>query len=142
MEQPWDAAVVAAGTGATAAGLLLGLKGTTNLYVANALKGFNMEPAIEHQLNLALNDSAWSSELAAQCPVWNDAHLGGFGQIPESLQVFIRKWETETGIPLDAVYTAKALHRLQQAWREDRVWQGRRVLFIHTGGLQGTRSWR
>jgi 1-aminocyclopropane-1-carboxylate deaminase/D-cysteine desulfhydrase-like pyridoxal-dependent ACC family enzyme len=142
LERPWDAVVVAAGTGATAAGLLLGLKGTAHLYVANSLKGFDMGPAIEHQLNLALNDSTWSRELAARCIVWNDAHLGGFGQIPEFLQSFIGLWEGETGIPLDGVYTGKALHRLEQAWREDPDWSGRRVLFIHTGGLQGNRSWR
>ena len=53
---------------------------TAHLYVANSLKGFDMGPAIEHQLNLALNDSSWSRELAARCIVWNDAHLGGFGQ--------------------------------------------------------------
>ena len=142
LERPWDAVVVAAGTGATAAGLLLGLKGTTRLCVTNVLKGFDMWPAIEHQLNLAVNDSQWSSELAARCTVWNDAHMGGFGQIPESLKSFIRGWEAETGIALDGVYTAKALHRLLQAWREDTDWNGRRVLFIHTGGLQGNRSWR
>ena len=142
LERPWDTVVVAAGTGATAAGLLLGLKGTANLYVANALKGFDMGPAIQHQLNLALNDSTWSKELADRCTVWNDAHLGGFGQIPENLQSFIGSWEGETGIPLDGVYTGKALHRLVQAWREDPAWSGQRVLFIHTGGLQGNRSWR
>jgi 1-aminocyclopropane-1-carboxylate deaminase/D-cysteine desulfhydrase-like pyridoxal-dependent ACC family enzyme len=43
---------------------------------------------------------------------------------------------------LDGVYTAKALNRMQQAWGEDPDWKGRRVLFIHTGGLQGNRSWR
>jgi 1-aminocyclopropane-1-carboxylate deaminase/D-cysteine desulfhydrase-like pyridoxal-dependent ACC family enzyme len=142
LEQPWDAVVVAAGTGATAAGLLLGLKGTAKLYVANVLKGFDMGSAIEHQLTLALNDSTWSHELGAQCTVWNDAHLGGFGQIHESLQRFIGGWEAETRIPLDGVYTGKALLRLEEAWREDPDWSGRRVLFIHTGGLQGNRSWR
>ena len=55
---------------------------------------------------------------------------------------FIGSWEGETGIPLDGVYTGKALHRLVQAWREDPAWSGQRVLFIHTGGLQGNRSWR
>ena len=133
LERPWDAVVVAAGTEATAAELLLGLKGTANLYVANALKGFDMGPAIQHQLNLALNDSTWSKELADRC-TWNDAHLGG-SAIPESLQSFIVHGG-ETGVPLDGVYTGKALRRLEQAWREDPDWSGRRVLFIHTGRLR------
>ena len=142
IEKPWDAVVVSAGTGATAAGILLGLKGTAPLYVANALKGFDMRQNIERQLNLALNDSEWSSEIAGGCNVWNDAHLGGFGQISKSTQSFIEKWKAETGILLDGVYTAKTLIRMQLAWRKSPAWKNRRVLFIHTGGLQGNRSWQ
>jgi 1-aminocyclopropane-1-carboxylate deaminase len=142
LETPWDAVVVSAGTGATAAGMLLGLKGSAPLYVASALKGGDMKVHIERQLAYALNDAEWSREAVADCRVWDDAHAGGFGRIDVAVKAFIADWERETGIPLDGVYTAKALMRLHRAWTENSDWRGRRILFVHTGGLQGNRSWR
>ncbi len=42
------------------------------------------------------------------------------------------------GIILDPVYTGKALHGLLGEMAADpEAWRGRRVLFVHTGGLLG-----
>lgn len=44
----------------------------------------------------------------------------------------------QTGIVLDPVYTGKAVHCMLHAMRQDpQHWRGRRVLFVHTGGLLG-----
>lgn len=41
-----------------------------------------------------------------------------------------------SGIVLDPVYSGKALHCLLERMREQpEAWRGKRVLFIHTGGL-------
>lgn len=41
-----------------------------------------------------------------------------------------------TGIILDPVYSGKAIHGLMSELRKaPEAWAGRRVLFIHTGGL-------
>ena len=41
-----------------------------------------------------------------------------------------------TGIILDPVYSGKALHYLlQDIGRAPAEWSGRRILFVHTGGL-------
>jgi hypothetical protein len=43
-----------------------------------------------------------------------------------------------TGIVLDPVYSGKAMHQLLHDFKADpETWQGRKVLFIHTGGLLG-----
>lgn len=43
-----------------------------------------------------------------------------------------------TGIILDPVYTGKAVHAMLKDFREHPdVWKGKRVLFIHTGGIFG-----
>lgn len=43
-----------------------------------------------------------------------------------------------TGVVLDPVYSGKALHGLLEEMRRDAsAWAGRRVLFVHTGGLLG-----
>ena len=45
---------------------------------------------------------------------------------------------TSTGIVLDPVYTGKAVHGLLSEIAADpEAWRGRKVLFIHTGGLLG-----
>ena len=41
------------------------------------------------------------------------------------------------GLILDPVYTGKALWGLARAVRDDGRWVGKRVLFVHTGGLPG-----
>lgn len=142
LARPADAFVVSAGTGATAAGLVLGLKGASKLYVASALKGSDLSVLIEDRLTEALADRSWARELAATMHVWNDAHCGGFGTIPPEVQAFIYRWEAETKIPLDGVYTAKTLMRLQAFLEQSDELHGKRILFVHTGGLQGNRSWR
>ena len=43
-----------------------------------------------------------------------------------------------TGIILDPVYSGKAVHAMLGEMRRDpQAWAGRRVLFVHTGGLLG-----
>ena len=60
----------------------------------------------------------------------------------------LESWEEETGIPLDALYTAKlvlALRRRLEDTGGNRpafLSAGSRILLVHTGGLQGNRSWR
>lgn len=45
---------------------------------------------------------------------------------------------TSTGIVLDPVYTGKAVHgMLSEMAADPEAWRGRKVLFIHTGGLLG-----
>ncbi len=142
LNNPWDAVIVSAGTGATAAGVLLGLQNSSRLYVGSALKGAQMEQHMEALLERTLYDATWASELMSTAEVWNDAHSGGFGTISSEVKLFIETWEKETSVPLEGVYTAKSLMRLQRHLATRNHLHGKRVLFIHTGGLQGNRSWR
>lgn len=50
----------------------------------------------------------------------------------------IQRVAIDTGVLLDPVYTGKAVHGLlQDMARAPDQWRGRRVLFVHTGGLLG-----
>lgn len=50
----------------------------------------------------------------------------------------VRKFSATTGIVLDPVYSGKALKGMLEDMAENpKEWEGRRVLFIHTGGLLG-----
>jgi 1-aminocyclopropane-1-carboxylate deaminase len=45
-------------------------------------------------------------------------------------------------MPLEPVYTAKALWALRDAVGKGSLRSGSRVVFVHTGGLQGWRAGR
>lgn len=63
----------------------------------------------------------------------------GFGQADPELLDFINDVEKTTGLPLDPVYTGKTLFFLQQQVQAGHIAKGTRIVFIHTGGLQGRR---
>jgi len=55
------------------------------------------------------------------------------------LLLLLQEVAEATGVILDPVYTGKAVHALLSEIRRDpSSWEGRRVLFWHTGGLLGT----
>jgi 1-aminocyclopropane-1-carboxylate deaminase/D-cysteine desulfhydrase-like pyridoxal-dependent ACC family enzyme len=53
---------------------------------------------------------------------------------------FITEIETSYNLPLDQVYTGKALFGLLDLIARDTFTSGERILFVHTGGLQGRGS--
>lgn len=144
--QPWDAVVVSAGTGATAAGVLIALKGTCPLFIGNALKGVDMRASLEQRLDETLLDRDFGKDLLENAVFWNEAHAGGFAKMSPELSAFEKAWGLEIPWPLDRVYTLKTMLALSQTLRrplDERpksLQPGKRILFIHTGGLQGNRS--
>tara|TARA_B110000285_G_scaffold201421_1_gene236056 strand:+ start:188 stop:1276 length:1089 start_codon:yes stop_codon:yes gene_type:complete len=148
IESPWDAILVSAGTGATAAGLAIAMKGASPLVVCSALKGWRPLEAIETLIASTLNDEVWAHELMDNIHAWEDAHEGGFAKRTPELMACLTSWEDETGLQLDALYTGKlvlALSRILISNSPSRprfLASGSRILLMHTGGLQGNRSWR
>ena len=69
-----------------------------------------------------------------------DASRGGFGRFDASLARFMVETERVSGLPLEPVYTAKALLALRGEVEAGRFPRGTRLLFVHTGGLQGRRA--
>lgn len=146
LERPWDAIIVSAGTGTTAAGLAIGLRGVSHLFIGNALKGVDMSDAVQKHIESALMDAQWAAEIMENVTSWNDAHQGGFGKITPIVEDFMQQFQTETGVELDGIYTAKTLIKLQSVLsvpselRSEKLQRKSRVLFIHSGGIQGNRS--
>ncbi|NVK36379.1 MAG: 1-aminocyclopropane-1-carboxylate deaminase/D-cysteine desulfhydrase, partial [Gammaproteobacteria bacterium] len=58
----------------------------------------------------------------------------------QELIEFIQLVETETNLKLDPVYTGKAFYALVDLMKSGKIDKGSRVLFLHTGGLQGFRN--
>lgn len=64
-------------------------------------------------------------------------HFGGYGKVSEDLINFINSFKKETNIPLDPIYTGKMMYGLMEMIREDYFTPETKILFVHTGGLQG-----
>ena len=145
---PWDAILVAAGTGTTAAGMAIGLRGACPLIVCSALKGWKPLEAMQTLIQSTVNDGLWADGLLENIASWEDAHEGGFAKRSPELMECMDAWESETHIELDAVYTGKLVLALKRRLEMDLVnrpaflSRGARILMLHSGGLQGNRSWK
>ena len=129
----YDGWWLAAGTGTTLAGLMLGEAGRRRVYGALAVpEDHGVAPQVEAILQ--------AGGLLARNVELIDASRGGFARVDDALLGFMRASEAASGLPLEPLYTAKALMVLEQAVKEGLITQGRRLVFVHTGGLQGRRG--
>jgi 1-aminocyclopropane-1-carboxylate deaminase len=124
---------LACGTGTTLAGLVLAEAGAHPVHGALAVPDdHGVAPQVESILQAAGHGNG-SYELLG-------ASRGGFAKVDPALLAFIEQTEQTSGIPLEPVYTGKALLALKQQVEAGRFTIGTRLIFIHTGGLQGRRG--
>lgn len=128
VSEAFDYIAVSAGTGCTASGILKGIKDNqlkTKLIVFSALKGQFLKNVIAQQAQH--NEFHFTDEYC----------FGGFAKINEELMEFIKNFEKTTTIPLDYVYNGKLVYGLKNLGDKRFFKSEEKVLWIHTGGLQG-----
>ncbi|MFJ5296645.1 1-aminocyclopropane-1-carboxylate deaminase/D-cysteine desulfhydrase [Pseudomonas sp. NPDC088368] len=125
----YDGWWLACGTGTTLAGLVLAEDGVRKVFGAMAVP--EAHGVAENVVAILGADGGYKLL---------DASRGGFAKVDEVLLGFIATSESQSGVPLEPLYTGKALLALQQAVEAGRFAQGTRLIFVHTGGLQGKRS--
>jgi 1-aminocyclopropane-1-carboxylate deaminase len=124
---------LACGTGTTLAGLVLAEAGARHVYGALALpEDHGVAAQVESILQQAGQRSGGYTLI--------DASRGGFAKVDPALLAFIEQTEQASGVPLEPLYTAKALLVLKQQVEAGRFTPGTRLLFVHSGGLQGRRA--
>ncbi|MEA1604354.1 1-aminocyclopropane-1-carboxylate deaminase/D-cysteine desulfhydrase [Pseudomonas spirodelae] len=126
----YDAWWLAAGTGTTLAGLLLGEAAAHPVHAALAVPA---DHGVEQQVQAIVEAAAMPIgpyHLHAAC-------RGGFAKVDAELLGFMQAAEAEGGVPLEPLYTAKALMALRQQVEAGYFARGSRLVFVHTGGLQG-----
>lgn len=129
----YDACWLAAGTGTTLAGLVLAEAGRHKVYGAQVVPaGHGVEPQIRQILQQAGQVDAGYQLL--------DASRGGYARIDAELAGFIAAAEQTAQLPLEACYTGKALLALRQQAELGLFSSGSRLVFLHTGGMQGRRA--
>ncbi|WDY56497.1 1-aminocyclopropane-1-carboxylate deaminase/D-cysteine desulfhydrase [Pseudomonas sp. PSKL.D1] len=125
----FDAWWLAAGTGTTLAGLVLAEAGRRAVHGALAVP-------MDHGVPQAVAELA-----GAHGYQLHDACRGGFAKLDDELLAFIDTTEQQTGVPLEALYTGKALMALRDQVQAGLFVPGTRLVFVHTGGLQGRRGY-
>ncbi|WP_252091227.1 pyridoxal-phosphate dependent enzyme [Pseudomonas sp. MWU13-3659] len=125
----YDAWWLAAGTGTTLAGLVLAEAGEHEVHGALAVPRDHGVPETVEAL------------AGLQGYRLHEACRGGFARIDDTLLAFIEQTEHLTGMPLEALYTGKALLALRDQVEAGRFRPGTRLVFLHTGGLQGRRGY-
>jgi 1-aminocyclopropane-1-carboxylate deaminase/D-cysteine desulfhydrase-like pyridoxal-dependent ACC family enzyme len=80
------------------------------------------------------------NEAKNRIEILHDYHFGGYAKHTKLLIDFMNRIFTTHNLPLDFVYTAKALYALYHLAENKYFIPGSNILFIHSGGLQGNRS--
>ena len=124
---------LACGTGTTLAGLVLAEAGEHPVYGALAVPD---DHGVAQQVQRIVQEAG----LVDVAYELIDASRGGFAKVDPLLLEFIEQTEQASGIPLEPLYTGKALLALKQQVGAGRFARGTRLIFIHTGGLQGRRG--
>jgi len=129
------------GTGATQAGLVLGLK-LLGLYgevkVVGISNGRTAEEVKERVSKLVAEASGIIGADVSADPeeviVYDRYTFGGYGAVTKEVVETIRYVASEEGILLDPVYTAKGFYGLMDLVERGEIERGSTVVFIHTGG--------
>ncbi len=102
------------------------------------VKPRSSDERLEAEINHWLTQSGAGA--TARWGVNYDFHAGGYAKLPTALLDFMLDFESQTGIALDPVYTAKMLWGIESLAAQGRWRAGDNVLALHTGGLQGRRG--
>ncbi|SNY25121.1 1-aminocyclopropane-1-carboxylate deaminase [Pseudomonas sp. LAMO17WK12:I6] len=124
---------LACGTGTTLAGLVLAEAGERAVYGALAVPE-------DHGVAAQVEAIVRETDMAMTNYALFDASRGGFAKVDPVLLEFIDKTEQSSGVPLEPLYTGKALLMLKEQIEAGRFEPGTRLIFVHTGGLQGRRG--
>jgi 1-aminocyclopropane-1-carboxylate deaminase len=135
----YDHVFVAQGTTTTSCGVLLSLPEHSTLNVVPVLKGFDVFTEMKQLLNYSLFDEELTEDLLNKVVVHSESHFGGYGKYNKELLTFIKHFYRDFKVKLDPIYTGKVIFQLFQLI-EKGDFQNQSILFIHTGGIQGTNS--
>lgn len=133
-QSSFDYVICACGTATTLSGLICASEDPIKLIGVPVLKAQKwMGQEIGDYLNqLNIKKSNWQ--------LLHDYHFGGYAKTPTQIVEFVSEMEKDYGLMLDPIYTGKAFYALLDQIKKGLIAKGSKVLFVHTGGLQGRRG--
>ncbi|XP_058079763.1 putative D-cysteine desulfhydrase 1, mitochondrial isoform X1 [Magnolia sinica] len=136
-ESQFDDIVVACGSGGTIAGLALGSRLSKLKAKVHAFSVCD-DPDYFYDYVQGLIDGLQAGLDSHEIVDIQDAKGLGYAMNTAEELKFVKEIATSTGVVLDPVYSGKAARGMLEDMAENPTkWQGRKVLFIHTGGLLG-----
>ncbi|MGB9893813.1 MAG: pyridoxal-phosphate dependent enzyme, partial [Candidatus Saccharicenans sp.] len=142
-----DSIVIASGSGATQAGLLvgaaaLGLK-TRIIGVCVSDRKEEFWPVVKRISQQLIETLGLEVDIEKGAIILFDEYLGaGYGRMTEEISEVIRNIFQIEGIVLDPVYTSKAMIGLLDLVKRGYFSREEKVLFIHTGGTPALFAFR
>ncbi|MGI8951519.1 MAG: 1-aminocyclopropane-1-carboxylate deaminase/D-cysteine desulfhydrase [Chitinophagaceae bacterium] len=125
--------ICAVGTGTTLAGLIQTSSSNQKVIGVSVMKNnYELQQKIQQLLNKKDRKKSFT--------VLHNFHFGGYGKCTNKLIDFMHELQQQHQLPTDFVYTAKAFYAAKQIIINKIIPSNSRVLFIHTGGLQGNSS--
>ena len=140
ISSPIDIICCASGTGATLAGLITAIntepkKPVPSAIGFSALKGGDfLNDEVKNFLNRKEPGTNWRIETGF--------HFGGYAKISDELVKFMKEFQSQYDIPLDAVYTGKMFYGLFKLIEAQTFKPGTTIVAIHSGGLQGNAGYK
>ncbi|MFB3947287.1 1-aminocyclopropane-1-carboxylate deaminase/D-cysteine desulfhydrase [Aeromonas veronii bv. sobria] len=125
-----DLWVLPCASGGTLAGLIAGKQDREQILAIAVLKGGGFIADEVCRLHPA----------AAHIPGWRialDHHDGGYAKFSPTLWQWVQDFSATTDLPLEPIYSGKAMWGLFRELAAGRIAPGSRIVFIHTGGMQG-----
>lgn len=134
VESTFDYYCCSVGTGGTLAGIIEGLEGKGKIIGFSSLKGEFL--TVEVSSLLTTN----GYEIRDNWEINGKYHFGGYAKFPKELREAMLSFEKQHGFKLDPIYTSKALLGILDMIEENKFSPESKLLFIHTGGLQGRKG--
>ena len=136
----YDIICCACGTGGTIAGIIAVADETKEIIGFPALKGGEflkndiqqLLVDYQQQFLVEINHQNWSLN--------TDYHFGGYAKTSIELIDFVNDFYQNHTIPLDLIYTGKMLFGILHLAKTTAFFNGKKIVAIHTGGLQGNRG--
>ncbi|MDQ2078014.1 1-aminocyclopropane-1-carboxylate deaminase/D-cysteine desulfhydrase [Marinimicrobium sp. ABcell2] len=130
LQGAYDTVCLPSGTGSTLAGVASGLPSGKIALGFSVLKG---EGSLGAEVRRSSDSSNWR--------LISGFHGGGYGRkLKPNLQNFWHRFEHDSGLLADPVYTLKMFWGIEQLALRGYWPRGSRLVAIHTGGLQGRRG--
>lgn len=128
----YDYIICAVGTGTMLAGITNASLPHQQLIGISVMKN-NID--LENEISFLLN-----AEASNRIKILHDYHFGGYAKYNNQLIDFMNSVWLKHKLPLDFVYNAKTLFAVYDLVAKGDFGKNKKLLFIHSGGLQGNSS--
>ncbi len=140
MSQPFDVICCASGTGATLAGLIFAIEAEETTLNKTAI-GFSALKGGEFLTN-EVSNFLGNKSTTSNWRIDGNFHFGGYAKINNELIHFMHEFQSQYGITLDAVYTAKMFYGLFELIKSGTFKPETVIIAVHSGGLQGNAGYK